>query len=210
MAERDSDSSDTSRLLERARLGDLGAFERLVERHRPALRRAVERRLDPKLLPRVDASDVVQEAQLEAFNRLDSYLDRRPMPFRLWLLKTAHEHLLKLVRRHLDTAKRTVLLEVPLPDRSSFLLAQQLVAGGPTPSDEAHRHELARRVRTGLAQLSETDRDIVLLRNFDGLSNSEVSQLLDVQPEAAKKRYARALLRLKKALTDGGLRESQL
>jgi RNA polymerase sigma-70 factor (ECF subfamily) len=210
MGQSSSDSVETRRLLELARLGDADAFARLVERYRPALHQAVRRRLDPKLLPRVDASDVVQEAQLDAFNRLDDFLQRRPMPFHLWLLKTAHERLLKLVRRHLDAAKRTIRRELPLPDHSSLALAQQLVAGGPTASDEAHRHDLARRVRVALAQLPETDREIVLLRNFDGLSNPEVSQLLDVQPEAAKKRYARALLRLKKALTEGGLTESHL
>jgi len=203
------DSSDTSRLLERARSGDTQALERLFQEHRPALRRAIERRLDPRLLPRVDVSDIVQDAHLEAFARLDSFLERRPMPFRLWLLKTAHERLLKLVRRHLDAAKRTVRREVPLPDRSSLYLAQRLVAGGATPSAQAHHNELAQQVRVALAELPETDREIVLLRNIEGLSNQEVSLLLEVAPEAAKKRYARALLRLRKALNAGGLTESQ-
>jgi RNA polymerase sigma-70 factor (ECF subfamily) len=210
MGEPRPDSAETRHLLEQARLGDAEAFERLVARHRPALRRAIQRRLDPKLLPRVDASDIVQEAELEAFNRFDDYLEREPMPFRLWLLKTAHERLLKAVRRHLDAGKRTIKLEVPLPDRSSLDLARQLAAGGPTPSAEVHRRELARRVRVALGELSETDREIVLLRNFEGCSNQEVAHLLDISPEAAKKRYARALLRLKRALTEGGLTESQL
>jgi len=210
MGECGADTTRTERLLEQARAGDQDAFASLIEPHRAVLLGAVERRLDKRLLPRVDASDVVQEAQLEAFRRLDDFLDRRPMPFRLWLLKTAHERLLKLVRRHLDTAKRTVRREVPLPDSSSVLLARRLVAGGPTPSAAAHREDLARRVREALAALSDIDREIVLLRNFDGLSTREVSQLLEIQPEAAKKRYVRALMRLKKALNAGGLTESQV
>ena len=139
MGECGANTTRTERLLEQAMAGDADAFGRLVEPHRPALLDAIERRLDHRLLPRVDASDVVQEAQLEAFRRLGDFFDRRPMPFRLWLLKTAHERLLKLVRRHLDAAKRTLRREVPLPDRSSILLARRLVAGGPTPSAEAHR-----------------------------------------------------------------------
>ena len=209
MAHQSWDSTETFRLLERARLGDTQALEKLFQEHRPALRRAIERRLDPRLLPRVDVSDIVQEAQLEAFNRLDGFLQRRPMPFRLWLLKTAHERLLKLVRRHLDAAKRTIYREVPLPDRSSLHLAQRLVARGAAPSSQARHDELAHRVRVALAELPETDREIVLLRNFEGLSNQEVSLLLEICPEAAKKRYARALLRLRKALNANGLSESQ-
>jgi len=203
------DSSETCRLLESVIAGDAAAFERLFERHRPAIRRAVQRRLGPMVRPRADPSDVVQETQLEALRRLDDFLSRRPMPFGLWLLKTAHERLLKIERRHLEAAKRSARREVPLPDSSSLHLGQ-LIARGPTPSVQLERRELAQRVRALLAQLTEPDREIIFLRNFDGLSNKEAACLLELSPEAAKKRYARALLRLETLMGQSGLTESEL
>jgi RNA polymerase sigma-70 factor, ECF subfamily len=146
---------------------------------------------------------------LEAFRRLEDYLRRRPMPFRLWLLKTAHERLMKIERYHLDASKRSAQREVPLPDSSSLYLGQ-LVARGSTPSVQLGRQELAQRIREVLAQLAEADREIIFLRNFDGLSNADVACLLELSPEAAKKRYARALLRLQQLFGKIGLTESGL
>lgn len=205
-----SDSVETERLLERARGGDARAFDELFGRHREYLCRVVERRLDPRVRKRVDASDVVQETQLEAFDRLADFLQRRPMPFGLWLLKTAHQRLLKIQRFHMTAERRSVRREVPLPERSSLELAQRLIAGGSTPSQQLGRRELAQRVREVLAELTEIDREIVLLRNFEGLSNNDVAALLDIEPDAAKKRYTRALMRLHRLMIERGLRSSQL
>jgi RNA polymerase sigma-70 factor (ECF subfamily) len=170
----------------------------------------VELRLDPKLRPRVDASDVVQETQLEVFQRLADYLERRPMPFRLWLRKTAYERLEKIRRRHVETSRRTVEREVPLPDRSSLLIAQKILAEGSTLSQQLSRKELVPRLRRALAQLPEADREVLLLRTVEGLSYKEVGYLIGIEPAAARKRQARALVRLHRILFEGGLRESPL
>jgi RNA polymerase sigma-70 factor (ECF subfamily) len=202
------DSAETQRLLEQVRAGDRLAFEQLFTRHRPFLRQVVELRLDPRLRARVDPSDVVQETQLEAFRRLGDYLERRPMPFRLWLRQTACERLLMAQRHHVGAARRAVGREVPLPDASSLQLAQQVLAAGSTPSQRLDRDEVAGRVRQALARLSETDREILLLRNLEMLSNQEAANVLQIDPAAASQRYGRALLRLRKLLIAGGLMES--
>jgi RNA polymerase sigma-70 factor (ECF subfamily) len=204
------DSAETLRLLDKARAGDPGAFDELFALHRPFLRQVVELRMDLRLRARVDPSDVVQETQLDAFRRLRDFLERDPMPFRLWLRKTAQERLLKLQRRHLEAGRRAVGQEVRLPDRSSLLLARQLLASGPTPSEHAGRGETAERVRQAVARLAEDDREVLLLRHFEGLSNQEVAFLLDLDPATASKRHGRALLRLRQVLLAGGLTESQL
>ncbi|MEZ6070505.1 MAG: sigma factor [Pirellulales bacterium] len=90
-----ADSAETHRLLMRIRAGDRDAFNDLFERYRERLHDVVALRLDPKLGPRLDASDVVQDAQLEAFRRLDDYLERQLMPFGIWIRKTAQERLCK-------------------------------------------------------------------------------------------------------------------
>jgi hypothetical protein len=84
------DSAETRRLLEQIRAGDAAAFGALFNRHRPALLAFLRHRFDPRLKARADPSDVVQETQMEAYRRLADYLARRPMPFRLWLQKTAY------------------------------------------------------------------------------------------------------------------------
>src|SRR5262249_48820107 len=80
-----SDSAESQRLLREARAGEPEARNQLLDRQRPYLHRLVEVRLDSRIRARVDASDVVQEAQLEALRRLDHYLKNPAMPFRLWL-----------------------------------------------------------------------------------------------------------------------------
>src|SRR5262245_66265306 len=76
------DSTETRDLLERAASGDREVFDELFARHRRYLRRMVELRLDPKLRARLDPSDIVQEAHLEAVRRVKDFLEARPMPFR--------------------------------------------------------------------------------------------------------------------------------
>jgi RNA polymerase sigma-70 factor, ECF subfamily len=204
MAQRGADSTETDQLLKQARAGQAGAVDQLLARHRPYLRQLVGLRLDAQLRARVDPSDVVQEAQIEAVRRLDGYLQRPEMPFRLWLRQIAYDRLLMMRRRHVEAARRAVGRDVPLPEHSSVALAHRLLAAGPTPSSELARRELARRVRQALTQLAEADREILLLRNFEGLSNQESAQVLDIQPAACSQRYGRALVRLRNVLLESG------
>jgi RNA polymerase sigma-70 factor (ECF subfamily) len=210
MEEAKVDSEETDGLLRQAEAGDSRTFDQLFARYRPYLRHVVGMRLDPRLRQRLDPSDVVQEAQLEAFRRLGDYLHRRPMSFRLWLRKTACERLLMLQRYHRKSRRRCIDREVELPDRSSMMSVQNLLAGGSTPSQRLDRAELARRVSEALAQLSEPDREVLLMRNLEVLSNQEVAEVLQIDPTAASQRYGRALLRLRKQLIAAGLLEGQL
>jgi RNA polymerase sigma-70 factor (ECF subfamily) len=210
MAAVQPDSAETQTLLLQAHTGDRRAFEELFARHRDSLRWAIEIRLDAKLRARVDPSDVVQETHLEAYQRLADYLERRPMPFRLWLRKTAYERLLKIQRHHLKTARRAVSREVPLPEQSSLLLADQLLADVPTPSQQIGKGELARKLRGALTQLPLPQREVLLMRNFEGLSYQEVACILEIDPATARKRYGRALLQLRHLLLEGGLTESEI
>jgi len=210
MAEVPPDLGTTEDLLQRARAGDRRAVEELLDGYRPYLCKFVTLRFDPKLRPRADPSDVVQEAQMEAARRLEGYLDGPPMPFRLWLRQIAQDRLLNLHRRHVATARRAVGREQALPDRSSLVLAEQLLASGSTPSQRLGRRELGRRLGQAMIQLSESDREILLLRNYEGLSNLEVAHLLGIDSAAASQRHGRAMLRLHKVLVTNGLTESEL
>jgi RNA polymerase sigma-70 factor, ECF subfamily len=205
----DPESSNSQRLLQQAQQGDRQAFEQLLAGHQAYLRELVNLRMDPRLRPRVDPSDVVQETQMEAYRRLPNYLAEPPMPFRLWLRQIAHDRLLMLRRQHVGAARRTVEREVHLPEASSRVFAGQLVAGGSSPSQQLSRREIVRRIGQAMAQLPEADREILLLRNFEGLSYSEAACLLHIDEAAARKRYGRALLRLRTLLFEDPLLESR-
>jgi RNA polymerase sigma-70 factor (ECF subfamily) len=168
----------------------------------------VELRIDPKLRQRVDPSDVVQEAQIEATRRVGAYLARPPMAFRLWLRQIAYDRLIMMRRKHVEAGRRAVTRELPLPDRSTVHLGRRLLSDVSSPSQHMIRGELARRVRQAMSELSEADREILLMRNFEGLSNQEAAQVLEIEPSAANKRYGRALLRLRAVLLHGGMTES--
>ena len=209
MHEPKPDSGETLRLLERIRDGS-PAFDELFQRHRRSLRRAVALRFDPVLRARADPSDVVQEAQLEAFRRLPDFLDREPMPFHLWLRKTAQERLIMMRRRHIGASRRTVGQELALPNHSSVMLAQHILASSGSPSKLVTKEELARRVRQAIGKLPDNDREILLMRTYEGLAYDEIACVLEIEPATARKRYGRALIRLQKLLTQDGLSESQL
>jgi RNA polymerase sigma-70 factor (ECF subfamily) len=200
MAEPTPDSDETRRLFRQIEAGELGAFDRLFARHRPELCRFIDLRLDSRLRARVDASDVAQETHLEAYRRLPDYLQRKPMPFQLWLRKTAYERLLMLRRQHVHSGRRSVGREVPLPERSSVLLARQ---AGSTPSQQLERKEVAQRVQQALDELADIDREVLLLRNYEGQSYQEIAWLLDIDAATARKRHGRALVRLHRLLVEG-------
>ncbi len=210
MAEDPHDTEEIRDLLRRALAGERQVFEELFARYRPYLCQFVELRIDPKLRSRLDPSDVVQEAQIEAYRRLKRLPGELSMPFRLWLRQIAQDRLLRLHRHHVATARRATGRQQQLPDRSSLVIAEQLLASGPTPSEQVNRRDLAQRVGRALEQLADGDREILLLRNFEGLSNQEVGHLLGIEPATASQRHGRAMIRLHRILFATGLTESQL
>jgi RNA polymerase sigma-70 factor (ECF subfamily) len=206
MSHPSTDSAETNALLLRIRGGDRQALEALLARHRLRLHSFIDCHLDPRVRARLDPSDVVQETHLEVVRRMDDFLQRRPMPFHLWLHKTAYEHLLRARRDH-RRGRRSVEREQAWPSRSSLLLARPFLSAGPSPSREAQARELAERVSQAVADLAEADREILLMRDADGLPYEEIACLLDIEPAAARKRYGRALIRLQKVLSERGILE---
>lgn len=198
------ESQGTQELIQSASAGDQSAVNQLLQRHRPALRRLVQLRLDRKLAGRVDASDVVQDVLLEASGRLGDYLKRPEMPFHLWLRQLARDRMIDLHRRH-HAQRRSVEREQPLSprvfgDKSSLDLAAQLQDAELTPAAATIRKELEQRFLESLDCLDEQDREVILMRHVEQLGNGEVAQALGLSDAAAGMRYLRALKRLKDVL----------
>jgi RNA polymerase sigma-70 factor, ECF subfamily len=205
-------SSETNRVLQQATQGDGQVLGTLLARHQNRLRRMVALRLDRRLQGRIDPSDVIQEAYLEASARLAEYLRNPSMPFFLWLRYLAGQKLVTLHRHHLgvqmrNAGQQVALYHGSLPEASSAALAAQLMGHETRPSEAAIRAEMKIRVHDALDSMSPLDREVLALRHFEQLSRAEIAQVLGVSEAAAGKRYLRALERLKQVLgrSPGGL-----
>lgn len=203
-----SEPQPTLVLLDRVRQGDGTAINGLLERHRAAIRRMIDQRMDRVVQRRVDASDIVQDVMIEANRRLGDYLANPTMPFQLWLRHMARDRLIDAHRRHRVAANRSLDREVSLTvpagqDHSQTDLMGQLADRELTPAAAATWHELERRFAAAVEQLDEDDRKIVLLRHFEHLSTAEAADTLGLTKPAAGMRYLRAMRRLR-ILLDGG------
>jgi RNA polymerase sigma-70 factor (ECF subfamily) len=202
----DQTPDELARLFERLRSGDRRALGELFDRYRDRLRRMIELRMDPRLRARLDASDVLQEAYLELAGDLDAYCaDPKIQPLH-WMRLHVGRRLTTLHRRHLGTHMRDAGLEISLyrealPQASSAALAAMLLGRLTSPTQAAQRAERLLRVQEALNTLEPIDREVLAMWHFEQLSRAETAEILGIRPEAAAKRYFRALKRLEEVLT---------
>jgi RNA polymerase sigma-70 factor (ECF subfamily) len=201
-----TDPEELSGLLDRAGTGDQAALTQLFSRYRKRLKQMVRLRLNRQLQGRVDDSDILQDALLEAAKRLPEYLAKQPLPFFLWLRQLTGEKIIDVHRRHLGAKMRDAGQEIslhrgPMPAASSASLAAQLMGRLTSPSQAAIKAETRLRVQEVLNGMNPVDREILALRHFEQLKNVEVAAALGMNESSASCRYLRALKRLKDELS---------
>lgn len=184
--------------------GDNAGLGALLESYRPRLERMLAFRLDRRLRGRIDPADVLQEAYAEVLDRLADYLEKPDAEFFLWVRYLTAQKLLQHHRRHLRAGVRDARKEVPMrlqgiPGASSFALASAILHSD-TPSRAAIDQEEGVRLQDALEGMKENDREILMLRHFEHLSNREAAQLLELTEPGASLRYMRALGRLREIL----------
>jgi RNA polymerase sigma-70 factor (ECF subfamily) len=200
-----SHEGDSNGLSDRLRRADPGALAELFSLHRGRLRRMVAVRLDHRLNGRVSPSDVLQEAFIDALQRLPHYFAKPDMPLFGWLRLVVGQRLIEVHRQHLGAQARDATQEIALPRgavaaASSASLAAQLVGHLTSPSQAALRNEACAQLEEALGRLDPLDREVLTLRHFEELGNQEVAEVLGIQRAAASKRYVRALARLRTVL----------
>ena len=192
---------DTDVLIERATQGDEAARERLLERYRSRLKQMVALRIDRRLAPRLDPSDIVQDALADATLHLDEFLRTRPLPVYLWLRRLTWERLVHAHRRHIKAGRRSVTREqhvdIPPSDDSMAVLADRFVGKASSPSNRLIRDEQYQRVLAQLRQLRPRDREILVLVYLEQLSTQEIAGVLGITQGAVMSRHTRSLLRLR-------------
>lgn len=188
--------------------GDRQALSRLFSKYSPRLERMINLRLDANLQARIGADDILQETYCEALRRLPEYAADQRFSFFLWLRFLSGEQLINARRYHLGTQKRSAEAEVQLhrgamPQVDTVSLARQLVGKFTSPSVAALRSEMQDTVQQMLNEMDPIDREIIVLRHFEHLSNNEAAQLLGLHKAAASKRYVTALRRLTQSMSAG-------
>ncbi|MEM6673916.1 MAG: sigma-70 family RNA polymerase sigma factor [Planctomycetota bacterium] len=198
---------DERQALEAARAGQIDAIGPVLESYRGRLERMVALRMDPRLKGRFDAADVLQEAFVEASMRLPRYFEEESMPFFLWVRFLVGQKLLQFHRRHLGAQARAADREISLrrqsgPEASTASMVSEWIAHSGTPSRAVAAEEEQTRVRDALESMNATDREVLVLRHFEHLTNGEVAELLEISQQAASARYVRALTRLQATVGD--------
>ncbi len=202
-----SDPTEPRALVEKLIAGDEQALAEIFSLHSDRLRRMIHFRLHPKLLSRMDPDDVLQEAYLDALQRIDSYKDEVATSVFVWLRMIVTQTMVDVHRRHLGAQMRSANQEIALPQLnttrgSSASMSCHLLGNLSTPSHAAMRKESSSQLETALDEMDDIDREVILLRHFEELDNKEVADVLGIQESAASNRYVRALIRLKGVLSN--------
>jgi RNA polymerase sigma-70 factor (ECF subfamily) len=199
-----ADTPGQDHLADRLRAGDAAAAGELFTAYRERLKKMIRLRLDRRLQGRLDASDVLQEAYIDVQTKAADFAAKE-MPAYLWLRLITVERLLILHRHHLGTQMRDAAQEVSLcrggpPAATTHSLANLLLGRLTSPTQAAVRAERQFRLQEALNGMDAVDREILALRHFEELSNTETAAVLGLAKTAASNRYIRALKRLKEIL----------
>lgn len=202
-----SNDDELRPLVDMAAAGNAFAAQELFSRFRLPMKRMVHLRLNRRLQGRVDDSDVIQEAFLEAARKLPEYAAAPGLPFFLWLRHLTGLKLAEIHRRHLGTQMRAADQEVSLhrgglPGADSVSLAAHLLGSLTSVSQAAIKAEKRLLLQEALNGMDPVDREIIAMKHFEQLTISDIAQVLNLPRASAGRRYLKAMKRLRQILED--------
>jgi RNA polymerase sigma-70 factor (ECF subfamily) len=191
--------SDLRRLIDRARRDEPGALDRLLDSYRNYLRLLARTGIDASLKGKADPSDLVQDALLRASQNFGQFRGANDAELAGWLRQILARCLANFVRRYRTGARRAGREQSldQLLDRSSQAMERILAANGTSPSASAQRRDLGVVLSDALAELSEDQREVIVLFHLEGLGWEDVARRLGRTPGAVRKLWARALKELR-------------
>lgn len=177
------------------------AGEGMLDRCRAYLNRRARRLIPAAMRSKVGASDLVQEALVDAARRLGEMPAGRSDELRAWLYRIMVLNLAEQRRKFLGTARSDVRREVRLeatPQHPNMaMLRDRLAGGGESPSDRAMGREDEARLAEAIATLPGAEREVVMLRYWERLEYAEIGRRMDGRSaDAARMLHARACRRL--------------
>ncbi|MGE0142660.1 MAG: RNA polymerase sigma factor [Planctomycetota bacterium] len=191
----DDPPDQTLVLLREWHRGNAGALAELVQRELPWVEARVRARLGPLLRQRHDTQDIVQEAVIGTLSDGPRFVVADRRSFRGLLVRIV-ENVIRRKHTHMTAKRRDGRREAPLPSSDTVLDLSGVHAPEPSPSEAAHANEMRGWVRLALELLSVDDREIVVLREYEGLPFEAIGAQLSISDNAARMRFQRALARL--------------
>jgi RNA polymerase sigma-70 factor (ECF subfamily) len=201
-----STDGELANLLTAAKAGCGESLGKLLDRYANYLKLLVESRLDRRLQSRLSASDVVQQAFCEAHRDLPNFRGSSPVEFVAWLRAIAGNNVLAAIEQNLQAEKRDIRREVPIGgmahqlEESAMQLEKLLAASTATPSEDAVRNERELLLADALAELPPDYRQVIVLRQVEGLPFEEIGQRMDRSSGAVRMLWLRALRSLRELL----------
>ena len=178
---------DQSELLKRCRQGNELAWEVLVRKHQGRICSIAYGYVGEQ----DEAMDLAQEIFVRVYKSLDTCIDAEK--FQSWLVRIARNACIDHLRR---LKARPPQRDIPAEDMVA------LASGGPTPEEEWIRSSRQKLVHRALQCLSEINREIIVLKDIQGLPLEEISGMLDLPLGTVKSRSSRARIELARAITE--------
>jgi RNA polymerase sigma-70 factor (ECF subfamily) len=197
------DRPDPEQLLHLARAGSGPALGQLLELYGNYLTLLARLEIGGRLQGKVDAADLVQETFLQAHRNFVRFQGASEGELVSWLRRILASRLAKLLRHYYGTRRRDVRLERDLADhleQSSRVLDQGLLTPSSSPSHRAARREQAVLLADTLRQLAPDYREVIILRQLEGLTFPEVARRMDRSVDSVKKLWIRGLGQLRRSL----------
>jgi RNA polymerase sigma-70 factor (ECF subfamily) len=194
---------ETEHLLHRAHDGDREALGKLLEMYRRHMSILARTQIDPLLKVKVDESDLAQDACLEAHRHFGQFRGTTEAEFGAWMRKILAGLLSNSIRRYKGTKQRDVRRECPVANgavESSGVCALEAVAREGTPSEQAVQRETYVQLSLAVDQLAPDYRQVIDLRNLEGLSFAEVSEKMGRSVDSVEKLWSRAVGKLRRLL----------
>jgi RNA polymerase sigma-70 factor (ECF subfamily) len=183
----------------------------MLQRYRPWLHLLARMEIDGQFHGKFDASDVVQQTLLEAVRGLPQFHGGTEAEMLAWLRQVLAHVLAHEIRRYRGTQQRNVGREASLEQslaQSATRLRDMMVAPGTSPSGQAVRHEQEVLLAEVLSRLPADYREVIVLRNLQGLDHEEVARRMGRSAGAVRMLWVRALAQLREEIAKLGRSES--
>jgi RNA polymerase sigma-70 factor, ECF subfamily len=200
-----AETGDVARLLAEARCGDPLPVGTLLELYRNYLTILATTHFHRRLNRRLNPSDLVQEAMLAAHRDFDQFRGSSEREFLAWLRQILIHCLHRAIEVHVKAKKRDLRCEVSIEqvnaalDRSAVDFANVLADPGPSPSAFAREQERSVTLANQLARLKPDYRDVIVLRNLQGLTFDEIAARLNRKAGTVRMLWLRAMEKLRSA-----------
>ncbi|MEC7583274.1 MAG: sigma-70 family RNA polymerase sigma factor [Planctomycetota bacterium] len=182
------------------RNGDAQAIQDALSHYAPWLRLLARHQVETQFQRKFDPSDVAQQAMIEALGSFESFEGKTEAELAAWLRKILAHVLSHEVRRFRGTKKRDMAREQSLDhdlEQTAIRFRSRLAANDPSPSAQAINRELEFELAKALEHLSEDYREVIILRNLEGLPHEEIAKRIGRSPGATRMLWVRALAELR-------------